>query len=214
MNTNNLKVFNNDVIPVYITSDGKKVTIGRELHAGLKINTDYKDWFPRMCGDDFKEPEDFCSFLSESNGGRRPVNHVLTLRMAKHICMIQRTPQGKAIRDKLIELDDNVEDYVQHRLDEGRKRVYPVKASSLGEAVNWAKLQNTVQKEQGSAAWKRAAAFERTAQQFGIDIIPNFVEPPKWEDQQLAISSAPTMLIGRVDNLSVGQQQISQGKPE
>ena len=29
--------------------------------------------------------------------------------MAKHIAMIQRTPEGKAIRDKLIELDTNIE---------------------------------------------------------------------------------------------------------
>lgn len=217
MNTNNLKVFNNDLIPVYITSDGKKVTLGRELHAGLKIETPYTQWFERMCGDDFKEDVDYSSFSQKSDkplGGRPTINHVLTIRMAKHLCMIQRTPEGHAIRDKLIELDDNVEDYVQRRLSEERKRVYPVKASSLGEAVNWAKLQHTVQKEQGSAAWKRAAAFERTAQQFGIDIIPDFVEPPKWEDKQLALEAAPTMLIGHVDNLSVGRQQIGQGQQE
>ncbi|MCQ5129108.1 ORF6N domain-containing protein [Butyricicoccus faecihominis] len=107
-----------------------------------------------------------------------------------------------------------VNGYFRARVDEERKRVYPVKASSLGEAVNWAKLQHTVQKEQGSAAWKRAAAFERTAQQFGIDIIPDFVEPPKWEDQQLALTAAPTMLIGHVDTIAMGQQQVSQGKQE
>ena len=102
---NNLTVFNNDIIPVYTTDAGEKVVIGRELHERLKIATDYKDWFPRMCEYGFSEPKDFSSFLSESKGGRPPVNHILALDMAKHIAMIQRTPQGKEIRDKLNKVD-------------------------------------------------------------------------------------------------------------
>lgn len=208
MNTDTLKIFNNDLIPVYITSDGKKVTIGRELHEALHIVSKYADWFKNMCQYGFNENEDYSAFSKNLENGGRRIEHVLTLRMAKHICMIQRTPEGKAIRDKLIELDDYVEDYVGRRLDEERKRVYLVKASSLGEAVNWAKLQHTVQKEQGTAAWKRAAAFERTARQFGIDVIPGFVEPPSWEDQQLALAAAPpTIQIEHVDNLAVGAQE-------
>ena len=82
---NNLTVFNNDIIPVYTTDAGEKVVIGRELHERLKIATDYKDWFPRMCEYGFSEPKDFSSFLSESKGGRPPVNHILALDMAKHI---------------------------------------------------------------------------------------------------------------------------------
>lgn len=213
MNTNNLKVFNNDVIPVYRTSDGKKVTIGRELHAGLKINTDYKDWFPRMCGDDFKEPGDFCSFLSESNGGRRPVNHVLTLRMAKHICMIQRTPQGKAIRDKLIELDDNVEDYVQNRLEEERRRIIPQAIRSEHAAGVASLIRATV----GPLVRRRATSMECCEQaklvmdQCGVEAIPTYTKPNPWESEQLRLeAAAPTMLIGHVDNLSVGNRQSAQ----
>lgn len=107
---NNLTVFNNDIIPVYTTDAGEKVVIGRELHERLKIATDYKDWFPRMCEYGFSELKDFSSFLSESKGGRPPVNHILALDMAKHIAMIQRTPQGKEIRDKLISLETRVQE--------------------------------------------------------------------------------------------------------
>lgn len=105
---NSLTVFNSDVIPVYTTDTSEKVVIGRELHEHLHISTAYKDWFPRMCEYGFSEPQDFCSFLSESTGGRPSTNHILKLDMAKHIAMIQRTPAGKAIRDKLIELETNV----------------------------------------------------------------------------------------------------------
>lgn len=108
---NELTIFSSDVIPVYTTSTGEKVVIGRELHEKLEIREHYKDWFPRMCEYGFSENEDFSSFAEKSakpTGGRPSINHILKLDMAKHIAMIQRTPQGKAIRDKLIQLETNV----------------------------------------------------------------------------------------------------------
>lgn len=107
--TNNLTVFNSEVIPVYTTDTGEKVVLGRELHEKLEISTRYNDWLPRMAEYGFTEGKDFYSFLSKtSEGGRPATEHVLTLEMAKHISMIQRTPQGKAIRDKLIALETNI----------------------------------------------------------------------------------------------------------
>lgn len=109
--TNNLTVFNSEVIPVYTTDTGEKVVIGRELHEKLEINEKYSEWFTRMSDYGFKEEEDYSSFSEKSEkptGGRPSINHVLTLEMAKHISMIQRTPQGKAIRDKLIALETNI----------------------------------------------------------------------------------------------------------
>lgn len=61
-----------------------------------------------MCEYGFSEEKDFTSFLTESTGGRPAENHELTLDMAKHIAMIQRTPEGKAIRDQLIKLETNI----------------------------------------------------------------------------------------------------------
>ena len=103
-----LTVFNKEVIPVYTTSTGEKIVLGRELHECLKVGTAYKDWFPRMCEYGFSDGKDFSSFLSESSGGRPATDHYIKLEMAKHIAMIQRTPEGKAIRDKLIALETNV----------------------------------------------------------------------------------------------------------
>lgn len=40
-----------------------------------------------------------------SDYSERFIEHVMTFDMAKHICIIQRTPLGMEIRDKLIELD-------------------------------------------------------------------------------------------------------------
>jgi anti-repressor protein len=105
---NNLTVFNSDVIPVYTTDTGKKVVVGRELHGKLKINSKYADWFKNMCAYGFTENEDYSAFSKNLENGGRTIEHILTLDMAKHIAMIQRTPEGRAIRQKLIELDTDI----------------------------------------------------------------------------------------------------------
>lgn len=108
---NHLQIFNSEIIPVYISDTGTKVVIGRELHERLKIGKDYSTWFKDMCNYGFSEPESYSPFLgnrSDGRAGKPRTDHYLTLDMAKHIAMIQRTPQGFAIRQKLIELEKNV----------------------------------------------------------------------------------------------------------
>lgn len=108
---NNLTVFNTDVIPVYETEDGKKVVIGRELHERLRIETPYRKWFPRMCEYGFGKGVDYTPdiFVHPQNK-QETENHVMSLDMAKHIAMMQRTERGFAIRQKLIDLEDTVSD--------------------------------------------------------------------------------------------------------
>lgn len=110
-NLETIRIFSEDVIPVYDTDTCEKVVLGRELHERLKIKTAYKDWFPRMCEYGFVDGKDYGSFLSNrSDGlaGKPRTDHIITLDMAKHIAMIQRTPEGMEIRQKLIDLEKNV----------------------------------------------------------------------------------------------------------
>lgn len=111
---NNLTVFNKDVIPVYTTDKGSKVVIGRELHERLKIDTPYHKWFSRMCEYGFSADSDYYEVMDKNvqnpQGGRPAVDHILKLEMAKHIAMIQRSPEGKEIRDKLIALETNIQE--------------------------------------------------------------------------------------------------------
>nr|DAK78389.1 MAG TPA: AntA/AntB antirepressor [Caudoviricetes sp.] len=107
---NDLQIFNSDIIPVYITDEGKKVVIGRELHERLHIAERYSKWFDRMAGYGFENGLDYTPYQKVHPQNQQEIeDHILTLDMAKHISMIQRTPEGKAIRDKLIELDTNIE---------------------------------------------------------------------------------------------------------
>lgn len=78
----------------------------RELHEKLHISTRFNDWFPRMCEYGFVENEDFYSKMSKTeNGGRPSKDYEISVDMAKQICMIQRTPEGKACRQYLIDLE-------------------------------------------------------------------------------------------------------------
>ena len=83
---------------------------GRELHERLGIETPYHKWFPRMReygfenGKDFQEVSD--KIVQNPLGGRPTTDHQLTLSMAKELCMIQRTEQGREVRRYLIRVEE------------------------------------------------------------------------------------------------------------
>ena len=93
-----------------IKIDNDNKVSGRELHDFLDVGTAYKDWFPRMKEYGFDEGTDFCSKMSESTGGRPAVDHIMTIDMAKEICMIQRTEKGKQARQYFIECEKRMKE--------------------------------------------------------------------------------------------------------
>lgn len=102
----NIQIFSKDIIPVYTTDEGNKVVMGRELHEKLGIVERYSKWFARMAEYGFTEGEDYTPYQTVHPQNKQNIDdHIMTLDMAKHIAMIQRTPQGMAIRQKLIELE-------------------------------------------------------------------------------------------------------------
>lgn len=88
---------------------GDSIVSGRELHEKLKIKTPYKKWMDRMIEYGFVENTDFVTVGQKcpiANGGyQTQTDHIMKLDMAKEIAMIQRTPEGKAIRQYLIEIE-------------------------------------------------------------------------------------------------------------
>lgn len=74
---------------------------GNQKNSGTKNALDKQD-----SDSDKLPPTKFESLKSQaSNYSERYIDHVMTFDMAKHICMVQRTPLGMEIRNKLIELD-------------------------------------------------------------------------------------------------------------
>ena len=58
-----------------------------------------------MCEYGFEESKDFWTKMSKSNGGRPSTEYEISIDMAKQICMIQRTPEGKQIRQYFLDLE-------------------------------------------------------------------------------------------------------------
>lgn len=79
----------------------------RELHEKLNIGTKFTTWFERMCEYGFTEGNEFFPKLGETSeqGGRPSMDYDISVDMAKQICMIQRTPEGKECRQFLIDLE-------------------------------------------------------------------------------------------------------------
>lgn len=87
----------------------KQTVSARELHERLNIGTKFATWFPRMTEYGFTEGVDYSTCYpnlgSENHGGQNMVDYEISVDMAKQICMIQRTPEGKECRQYLIDLE-------------------------------------------------------------------------------------------------------------
>ena len=103
----------NELIKITYNNDRPAVS-ARDLHDFLEVKTAYKDWFPRMCEYGFTEGEDFNPLKIErvQNEGERMVartvdDAVLTIDMAKELCMIQRNEKGKQARQYFLQIEKN-----------------------------------------------------------------------------------------------------------
>lgn len=101
----------NEIIKVTYDNDRPAVS-ARDLHEFLGVGADYRHWFPRMCEYGFTEGQDFNSVKNDRvqmEGGRmvsRTVDDaILTIDMAKELCMLQRNEKGKQARQYFIQLE-------------------------------------------------------------------------------------------------------------
>ena len=149
-NLETIRIFSEDVIPVYDTDTGEKVVLGRELHERLKIKTPYKDWFPRMVEYGFVDGTDY--FTERKNvlredGRKMPqvqIDHIIKLDMAKHIAMIQRTPEGMEIRQKLIDLEKNVSVNQFAELSKELQAILVIDQRTMKQEQRISALENTM----------------------------------------------------------------------
>ena len=100
----------NELIKINYDNPEKPDVSGRELHEALGIKTAYKDWFPRMCEYGFTENSDFLTVAQKratAQGNFTTYNdHMLTIPMAKELCMIQRTDIGRKFRQYFISVEE------------------------------------------------------------------------------------------------------------
>lgn len=101
-----LKVIENNLVPVYETSNGEKVVYGSELHEVLEVKSKFADWIKNRLNDcDAAEKEDFETFSKILGKGRPTVEYIVKLDTAKEMAMLERNDKGKQVRKYFIAVE-------------------------------------------------------------------------------------------------------------
>ena len=80
----------------------------RELYLGLEIKSNFTTWFDRMREYGFDESnyrKCFPNLESGCNGGQNMTDYLISVDMAKQICMLQRSEKGKQYRQYFLDLE-------------------------------------------------------------------------------------------------------------
>ncbi len=102
----NLKVIENELVPVYETSTGEKVVYGTELHSVLEVRSKFADWIKNRVNDcEAVENEDFETFSKNLENGGRVKEYLVKLDTAKEMAMLERNEKGKQVRRYFIEVE-------------------------------------------------------------------------------------------------------------
>lgn len=141
----------NELITITTNEVGEPTVLGRELHEFLGVTTRYNDWFPRMVEYGFTEGKDFNLLKNEQvrfEGNREVtrelIDHLLTIDMAKEICMIQRTEVGKQARQYFIQVEkdyNSPEKIMARALRIAEKELSTLKLETKVQAQQIAELQ-------------------------------------------------------------------------
>ena len=104
-----LRIIENELVPVYETSTGEKVVNGRELHSVLQSKQDFSTWVKaRLKECDAEEKIDYEVFhnsVENANGGRPSIDYIIKLDTAKEMAMLERNEKGKQVRRYFIQIE-------------------------------------------------------------------------------------------------------------
>ena len=106
---NDLKLLENELVPVYTTSTGKKVVYGKDLHKILEVKTDFSTWVKRRFNEsDAKEKVDYDllpKIEEQVSGAKHSIDYIIKLDTAKEMAMLERNAKGKQVRKYFIEVE-------------------------------------------------------------------------------------------------------------
>lgn len=101
-----LRVIENELVPVYETSTGEKVVYGSELHKVLGVKSRYREWIDRRLNDiEALENEDFQGAEISAPSGQTRKDHIIKLDTAKEMAMLERNEKGKQVRRYFIQIE-------------------------------------------------------------------------------------------------------------
>ena len=96
-----------ELIKVQVKNNRQLVS-ARDLYQGLEVKRRFSAWWEQN-SKGFEEGEDFTSVLTSTvvaNGARKPIqDYLLTIDMAKELCMMSKTEKGKEVRQYFIRVE-------------------------------------------------------------------------------------------------------------
>ena len=98
-----------ELINIQVKNDRQLVS-ARDLYKALNYQSRFSRWVKQNFSQ-FEQGEDFMSVQSCTdmpNGGTKPIqDYLLTIDMAKELCMMSYTEKGKEVRKYFIQVEKN-----------------------------------------------------------------------------------------------------------
>lgn len=150
-----LRVIENDLVPVYETDKGEKVVYGTELHTVLGVKSNYREWAKRRLKDiDAVENEDFEGVEISTPSGQARKDHIIKLDIAKEMAMLERNEKGKQVRRYFIQVEKKY------------KEVQRIAADKMAEVLDHIDQQVLDFLEQQAETNRAQAEFNKAMMEF------------------------------------------------
>lgn len=156
-----------ELIKVQVKSDRQLVS-ARELHKGLDLKKKFSAWWEQN-SKDFEEGTDFVrepeSYLTKSgnHGSLRAYDdYLLTIDMAKELCMMSKTEKGKEVRKYFIQVEKNWNspDMIMHRaLEVSNNRIKLLTAKNQSLANQNKDLQDKIDRDAEDVTFAKAIRY-------------------------------------------------------
>lgn len=144
---NELKIIDNEVVPVYETDSQEKIVDGRELHRALESKQDFSTWMKkRLFESDAVENTDYCRFHKKMEANNATsIEYYLKLDIAKEIAMLERNEVGKKVRKRFIEIEKR---YSEQIIDRTKLSPQTQLMMSMSDAIAKTELEQIRQAEE------------------------------------------------------------------
>lgn len=158
----------NELIKVKVKNDRQLVS-ARDLYKGLELKIRFSLWVKKNF-DQFVEGEDFTSVSTDTvvnNGARKLIqDFLMTIDMAKELCMMSKTEKGKEVRKYFIQVEKNWNspEMVMHRaLEYSNNQIARLKAQNNDLVGTNKKLQDKINKDADDVVFAKAIRYSHHA---------------------------------------------------
>ena len=153
-----------ELIKIQVKNDRQLVN-ARDLYKGLEVKRRFSAWWEQN-SKGFEENEDFTSVLTSTvvaNGARKPIqDYLVTIDMAKELCMMSKTEKGKEVRKYFIQVekDWNSPDMIMHRaLEVSNSRIKLLTARNQSLETKNKDLQDKIDRDADDVVFAKAIRY-------------------------------------------------------